>query len=297
MITPDNVNERWYGQPGSGMRRVLEQLGGYDPDYQRVLWSTTKERKEVWHRCTGGAREWILSEVYPGREWRDRFMAATIFVPDLLGLTSEMPWAVNGRRNAVNAPNAAAFTAANEIGGGLSLNVIAGGSDDDYTAIHWGGNYPVMLRKSPHYHCTLSPEQTTQVAFMAGLVDSSRSTGTDAFGLPKNAVIFHFDTDIDTVPHYIIRSNGVDVINVAAAATPTAEAHVGVHIQTSEDGEYIRFIFGGSVVVDWVDVSGAAYADLRAARLQPIFTAVNRAAGQLRQLHLHDFRLIEDRGF
>jgi len=296
MITPDSVSERWYGQPGSSMRRVLEQLGGYNPDYQRVLWSATKERKEVWHRCTGGTREWILSEVYPGREWRDRFMAATIFVPALLGLTSEMPWSINGRRNGGNDPDANAFTVANEIGGGLSLNVIAGGQDNDYTAMHWGGNYPIMLRKSPHYHCTLSPEQVTQVAFMAGLVDNTRPTGTNAFALPDNAIIFHIDTDVGAVPRYIIRSNGVNVTYVAGGA-PTAGAHVGVHIQTSEDGEHIRFIFGGSVVVDWVDISGAAYADLRAAQLQPIFTAVNRAAAQLRQLHLHDFRLIEDRGF
>lgn len=296
MITPDNVSERWYGQPGSGIRRMLEQLGGYDPDYQRVLWSAVKERKEVWHRCVGGTREWILSEVYPGREWRDRFMAATIFASAVLGLESEMPWSVNGRRNGAVAPNDNCFTPANEIGGGLSLNVIADGQDNDYTAIHWGGNYPIVLRKSPHYHCTLSPEQTTQVAFMAGLVDDSRSAGTNVFALPDNAIIFHFDTDVDTIPYYIIRSNGVNVTHVVGDA-PTAGQHIGVHIQTSDDGEHIRFLFGGSVVVDWVDISGAAYADLRAAQLQPIFTAVNRAADQLRQLHLHDFRLIEDRGF
>lgn len=262
----------------------------------QTRYNRIKNRSEWWHRCTSGDCEWVLSEVYPGREWHDRFMATTIFAAAVLGLESELPWSVNGRRNAVNAPNDAAFTAANEIGGGLSLNVIAGGQDNDYTAIHWGGNYPVMLRKSPHYHCTLSPMQTTQVAFMAGLVDDSRSTGTNAFAVPDNAIIFYFDTDVDTVPYYIIRSNGVNVTYVAGGA-PTAGAHVGVHIQSNNDGDKVRFIFGGSVVVDWVDVSGAAYADLRAAQLQPIFTTVNRAAAQLRQMHLHDFRLIEDRGF
>lgn len=259
-------------------------------------YNTNKSRTEFWHRCDDGDNEWILSEVYPGREWRDRFMVAPGFLAAILGLQTEIPWAVNGRRNGANAPDTNCFTAANEIGGGLSLNVIAGGQDNDYTAIHWGDNYPIMLRKSPHYHCALSPEQITSVAFMAGLTDNSRPTGTNAFALPDNAIIFHFDTDVDTVPYYIIRSNGVSVTHVAAT-TPTAGAHVGVHIQTNDNGDQIRFIFGGSIVVPWVDVSGAAYTDLRAAQLQPIFTAVNRDANQLRQLHLHDLRLIEDRGF
>lgn len=224
-------------------------------------------------------------------------MASTIFAAAVLGLESELPWSVNGRRNGANAPNDTAFTAANEIGGGLSLNVIAGGQDNDYTAIHWGDNYPAMLRMSPHYHCTLAPMQVTEVAFIAGLVDDSRPTGTNAFALPDNAIIFHFDTDVHTEPHYIIRSNGVNVTDVAAAATPAPGTHVGVHIQTNDAGDQIKFIFGGSIVVDWVDVSGAAYATLRAAQVQPIFTVVNRVADQLRQFHLHDFRLIMDRGF
>lgn len=262
-------------------------------------YNPTKTRSEWWYRCDDGDREYTLGEVYPGREWRDRFMSAPVFFPTLLGLQSELPWHVNGIGQAGGGvPDIGCFTPANEIGGGLSQNVEATGADNDYTAIHWGGNYPVLLRKSPHYHCALSPQQITEVAYLAGLVDSTRKTGTNAFGVPDNGVFFHFDTDVHTVPHFFIRSNSVNVTDVDGVL-PTAGAHIGVHIQTNDAGDKIRFIFGGSVVVDWVDVSGAAYAALRTAQLQPYFAVVNRRAPVtlIRELHLHDFRLIEDRGF
>jgi hypothetical protein len=78
---------------------------------------------------------------------------------------------------------------------------------------------------------------------------------------------------------------------------PAAGTHCGAHVQTQDDGEHIRFIFCDYVMGSWVDISSAAYAALRAAQLQPYFAVVNRAAGQLRQMHVHDFRLLMDRGF
>jgi len=262
----------------------------------RVIWNSAKERTEHWIRCAGGNREWILSEVYPGREWRDRFMASTIFAAAVLGLSSEMPWTVNGRRNGAVAPNDNCFTAANEIGGGLVINCLAGGQDNDYTAVHWGDNYPTILRTSPHWHSTQAIEQVTTMAVLAGLVDNTRATGTNAFALPDNGVFFYFDTDVDAFGHLVIRSGAVSVTDTAMI-TPVAGEHRGVNIQTANDGNYVRFIAQGTVVVDWVDISGAAYADLRAAQLQPYYAVVNRDADILRQFHLHDFRLIMDRGF
>lgn len=296
MTTPESANLRWYGQPGSRVRQVLAQLGGYDPDYNRVLWNATKQRTEWWNRCTGGTNEWVLWDVFPGRVWRDRFMAAGIFVAALLGFDSELPWSVNGRRGGAVAPDDSCFPPANEIGGGLNLTVVAGGQLGDYTAISWGGDYPVMLRKSPHYKITASPEQIVTCAMISGLVDSTIPSGTDDFDLPDNGVFFHFDTDIDALTHAIIRSGGVNVTNVTATP-PAAGTHASIHAQTSDDGEHIRFLFQGNVRVDWVDISGAAYADLRAAQLKPYIAVVSRSAGVLQEFHAHDFRLIMDRGF
>lgn len=259
-------------------------------------YNPAKDRWEWWARADAGDREWIFHNAFPARVWRDRFMVSPAFVAVALGLATEIPWSVNGRRNGANDPNAACFTPANEKGGGLVLNVVAGGQVGDYTAIHWGGNYPTILSTSPHWHIRYAWEQITLVASLHGLVDSSRSDAQAAFALPDNGIFVYYDTDVDNLVHYVIRSGGVSVTDVSCA-TPVAAAHRSVHMQTSDDGESVRLLEGGSAVMDWVDMSGAAYAGLRAAQLQPYIAVVNRAAAQLRQFHAHDSRLLMDRGF
>jgi len=269
----------------------------------RVIWNSAKERTEHWHRCAGGNRVWVLSEVYPGREWRDRFMVAPGFLAAILGYESELPWAVNGvidNTGATADPAAGNFVAANAIGGGLDMiagdTVGATGDSGDYTAIGWGNNYPTMLRTSPHFHNTFSPILLTTCFFFGGLVDNTRPAARAAFALPDNGVFVYYDTAVDNLVHLIIRSGGVSVTNITMAP-PAPAAHRGLYIQTSDNGELIRFIFHGSIAVDWVDVSGAAYAGLRAAQLQPYIAVGIRANNIQRHLHLHDFRLIMDRGF
>ena len=283
--------------PKLGIGR-LDNPTHYYSSALKTLWNPTKTRKENWHRCAEGTYEWVLDEVYPGREWRDRFVSPTIFAAGVLGLQSEMPWAVNGRRGGAVAPNDNCFTEANEIGGGMVLTVLAAGADNDYTAMHWGDNYPTMLRKSPHYHLTFSPQQVTEMGFLIGLVDDSRSAGTADFALPDNGVFIYLDTDVNAFAHCVIRSNGVSVTDISCIA-PTAGEHRSLYIQIADDGENIKFICQGSILLDWVDVSGAAYAVLRAAQLQPYMSVINRAAPAtpIREFHVHDFRLIMDRGF
>ena len=214
----------------------------------------------------------------------------------LVGLLMELPWDVNGRVNGAVLPDSANFAAVGGIGGGLNMKAIAGGQDNDYVAIHWGDNYPAKCSYSPHLKMTISPEQITAVVHMFGLVDNTRSTGTNAYALPDNCIIFSFDTDVDANAHVIIRSNGVNVSDTNLGA-PVAGATAGVHIVVSDDGEHVTFIKGGTIAVSEVDISGAAYANLRAAQLQPYSVVANRAAAQLREHHMRDFRLIMDRGF
>lgn len=283
--------------PKLGIGR-LDNPTHYYSSAWRILWNSNKQRVEQWRQReeAGSDRAWVLDEVYPGRQWRDRFVAGSVFVVALLGLTSELPWHVNGRRAAVNAPDDNCFTPANELGGGLSVNVIAGGQANDYTAIHWGGNYPVLLRTSPHFHLVVSLEQITTVGFINGLVDNTRSTGTNAFALPDNGVFLYRDTDIDTAGRLIIRSNGVSVTSTVVAADAIAGAHQNIYIVVDDDGEQVKVVMNGNIAIDWVDISGAAYADLRAAHLQPYQAIINRDSNILRQSHMHDFRLIMDRG-
>lgn len=272
-----------------------------DDDKVKEVYNSTKGRWERWVRGSGGDNVWILFDAQPARVWRERFMGHPVSISHgpgagLIGILMELPWNVNGRVNGGNLPDSANFAATNEIGGGLNMKAIAGGQDNDYVAIHWGDNYPTKCSKSPHCKATLSPVQTTFVAHMCGLVDVSRSQGVAAYALPDNGIFVSFDTDIDGNAHAIIRSNGVNQTDQSLGA-PTPGAHLGVHTVVSDDGEGVEFIVGDTVVVAEVDISGAVYDDLRAAQLQPYSVVVNRAAAQLREHHMHDFRMIMDKGF
>ena len=259
-----------------------------------VKWTfnAAKGRWEWWAKEAAGDEEWVLHHALPARCWKDNFAVNPEFH---MGLQTEIAWAVNGRANGANDPGASCFAAANEVGGGLNMSPLAGGQAGDYTAIHWGGNYPTLLHHSPHVHCAVGLQQVTDVAVLTGLVDNTRATEQEFFGLPDNGVFLYYDTNVDNSVHYVIQSGGISVTNVTGPS-PSPATPIAGNYQVSDDGESVRFIFSGSVVVDWVDVSGAAYAALRAAQLQPYMAIVSRAALQLRELHVYDFRMVMDRG-
>jgi len=261
-----------------------------------ILYNTVKGRIEFWNREPLNDT-WILKYAFPARVWEDRFVSAPMFVPSILGLHSQIPWTVNGRKGGASAPADACFTAANDIGGGFSINVVAaGGAINDYTAVHWGDNYPVILEKSPHFTITLSRQQLTDVATLNGLVDNTRSASTANFALPDNGIFCYYDTAIDNYKHYIIRSGGINVIDIQA--TPeVAGTPVSCYTQASDDGLSVRFIENGVEILSFTDISGADYTDLRAAQLQPYCMVLDRKGGELKQVHINDFRLIMDSGF
>lgn len=280
----------------ANIRRLNNPRHCFSSDNE-LRWNPRKARTEHWTRSPNGTHEWLLDEVYPGREYRGRFVAYAIFVPAILGLHTELGWAVNGRHGGAVDPDATCFTAANELGGGLSLNVTAaGGQDNDYTAIHWGGNYPILLRASPHWSSIHALQQITTCGFLIGLVDNTRAAGTAAFALPDNGIFMYYDTDVDNIVRHVIRSNGVSVTNIASPIVPVVGTHRLANIQTNDNGTAIKFIVDGSVRVNWVDISGAAYAALRAAQLQPYYCVIGRDPNILRQLHVHDFQLLMDDG-
>jgi len=267
----------------------------YGSNVKRI-YNTTKGRVEWWHLCQGITGQWVLWDALPARVFRERFITAVDFVPSILGLNMEQSWVVNGRKNGAVAPDDTCFDPANEIGGGLIIGVPAGGQDNDYTAVHWGGNYPIINSISPHFHSICSIQQTTSIAHMCGLVDSSKSTGTNAFAYPDNCIWLAIDTDVDNSAHFIIRSGGVERYN-ASIGVPVATQRYGMCFNISDDGNSVTCHFDGETIASGLDISGAEYADLRAAQLQPYFVVVSRAPNTARQAYLHDFRLIIDAGF
>jgi len=254
-------------------------------------YNSTKCRVEEYVRSQEGNNEYLLEKVFPGRLFNDNFPSSIYAAGVLVG---QQCWNINGRRNGANLPNASCFASANEAGGGLNMQAIAGGQDNDYTAIHFGDNYITLLSQSPHLYLIGEPVEITNVAHLGGLVDNTRPSDTNAFALPDNCILIMDDTDVDGNLHFIVRSNGVNQTDENLGAL--AAQHFEGYIVVSDDGEGVKCILGGTEVVGEVDISGAAYADLRAARLQPYFAVVNRAAAQLRQFHLHDFRMIMDAG-
>ena len=259
----------------------------------KIIHNTTKSRMETWKKS---GSYWYLWDVAPGRVWRERFMGDPIIAAAVLGLDMELPWQFNGRRNGAVDPDATCFNPANEIGGGLSMDVVAGGQDNDYTAIHWGDNYPTDCSYSPHMKVNCALVQITNVAHLCGLVDSTRPAANAAFAYPDNGIYFLFDTDNDNDAHLIIRSGGADQSDTNLGNI-IAGTHYSICMRVHDDGETISAFLDDVLVLDSLDISGVAYAGLRAAQLQPYFATVNRAAAQLRQSHLHDFRLVMDAGF
>lgn len=260
-------------------------------DNVKLVYNETKDRLEWWHRCASGDREWILNDVYPGRVWEDSFINATGFLATILGFASELTWGVNGRRGGAVAPNVSNFVAANEIGGGIDMLALTGGNNDDYTAIHWGGNYPTTVSRSPHLKTMIDFEDTTDVAYVVGLVDDTRSTGTNAFALPDNGIYCMIDTATygDNHVHSIVRDGGADLHDTDLGSPPVPHS-TGI-IRINDAGDELTVILNGTIVDTY---SGT----LPTEQLQPYFMDLTRDSGTPnKNYHLHDFRLIMDRGF
>ena len=247
--------------------------------------SISRTREEVWSLV--GDDVWILVDAIEAFVLSDSFIAPAVLIPGLLGLNSQIPWAVNGRANGAVAPAEANFVAANDIGGGLILRVLAGGQDNDYTAIHFGNNYPLALSEFPQVCMTVDFEAVADVGYFTGMADDSRATGTNVFVLPDNCVAFYMDTDTgDNHIHCIIRSGGAYLLNEDLGPAPPGNSY-GCIRRNPVDNK-IEFILRGVIVAEYDDL------DFPTDQLQPYAAVIGRAAGLAANadLHIHGMKLI-----
>lgn len=240
----------------------------YCNEYSKLTYNHTLGRQEKWVRTAEGG-EFLLFDAVPGINLQDNFISANIIAPALLGLNSSLSWAVNGVSAGVGVDENN-FVAHNVIGGGLKIIVESGGNDNDYSAMHFGSNYPISMSRYPSVTTMIDFSDDEDVAYIAGLVDDSRSDGTAAFALPDNGVFFYLDTDTgDSNVKCVVRIGGVTVDEQSLGPAPPGVS-CG-NIRRNLITGYIEFILLGNVVHTYTGV-------LPTDQLQPYVAVVGRAA-------------------
>jgi len=219
-------------------------------------YNETKDRMEIWEKSYNHTGEWVLRDAVPS----------------------------------VDQTN---FTAANEVGGGLILGVNAGGNDDDYTAIHFNGNYPLTVATSFHIKAIVELVDNADVGYLVGVCcANNKPTGTNAFGIPDNFMGFRLDTDAvdgygDDHVRTVVRSGGVDQHTTDLGAAPPG--HSEGHININDAGDTVTFILNGVAVA-------SHNTGLPVCQMQPYACVIGRGAALVdrKELHLHDMELIMD---
>jgi len=256
-------------------------------------YNETKDRMEIWEKSYNHTGEWVLVDAVPSVTMRELFVGPTILAPTILGLNLNLAWAVNGRRGGAVAVDQTNFTAANVVGGGLVLGVNAGGADDDYTAMHFQGNYPLTVATSFRIKAIVELVDDVQVGYLIGVCcAANKPTGTNAFTIPDNFLGFRLDTDAvdgfgDNHLRTIVRSVGVDQHVTDLGAAPAG--HNEGHITINDAGDTVTFILNGVAVA-------SHNTGLPVCQLQPYAAIIGRGAalGDRKELHMHDMELIMD---
>lgn len=255
------------------------------------VFNPTKNRYELWLLCSGGPGS-VLYDAYPARVLREHFIAGPILAPTLLGLSMEMEWSINGLRGGIANLAVDNFPPLNDIGGGINLCVVAaGGLDGDYTALHWGGNFPTTRLQSPTIHVVAEFTALTGAAHMIGLVDATRPDGAAAFALPDNGVFVYVDTALygNDHLHYIVRAGGVNTLDLDLGTPPVGESCGTLYF--SDDGNTVYLVLNGVVVSTFSGV-------LPNVQMQPYAAVVARGAPLANKCqYLRDFWFIMDLSF
>jgi len=248
------------------------------------VWNDTNQRREIWHRCGRGDRDWVLLHAWPCRKILESFIGPLQAFAGLVGLQLDNSWACNGDP----APAAGNFIDANGIGGGLILRCL-GAAVDDWIAFHTGANYPVTIEQSPHLHATLGLIDITGVYGLVGLVGAvGLETGNGAaWTRPDDGIWIEYDTDIDTQMRFVTRRDGVESsTNIGVLVTD----HPSFNMRVNDAGTQVEAIFNGTIVATHIT-------NLPTIQLKPLFMEGSRAGGAVtKEYHCHDFRLIFDHG-
>jgi len=250
-----------HNKGGAGSRRPA----GY-------VWNPNKTRMELWVPCSSDPSRSILRRAHPGRNWTESFVAPVVIAPGTLGLVMERMWAINGRKGGAVSPDQANYINTGEVSGGIYMRVLsAGGQAGDYNAIHWDGSYAISVSKSPHLHASVDFVNNADVAYIAGIVDNTKSAGTNAFALPNNGIYFILDTQTygDANVRFVVRLAGADayVVNLGPAPVGYSSGYIFV-----DDG-------GTTVYAELNGVPIGSYGTLPAQQMTPYAAIVNRGVG------------------
>lgn len=248
----------------------------------KYVYNRTKDRREIWHRCARGDKEWVLYDARPARMFKESFIGPVQFFPAFVGILLDRAWSANGNP----APAAGNFVAVNEIGGGLILRCL-GANIDDWIALHTGGNYPVTIAQSPHAHLTADIVNTEDIYMLAGLVGAANLETGDgaAWTVPDDGIWVEYDTSVDTNMRFVTRKDGVST-TTSIGAPPAG--HSSVNIRVNDAGDEVVAILNGTIAATHTT-------HLPTEQLKHLAIVGCRVAAQ-KDLHLHDFRLIFDHG-
>jgi len=248
------------------------------------VWNNTKQRREIWHRCSRGDRDWVLYHAWPARKILESFTGPVQAFAGFVGVQLDNSWSTNGNP----APAAGNFVVANEIGGGLILRSL-GANPDDWVAMHTGGNYPVTIEQSPHAHCIADIVDTAGVYLLVGLVgaDGLEIGNGAAWTTPDDGIWVEYDTDVDTNMRFITRKDGVQT-STSLGAPPAG--HSSVNIRVNDAGTQVEAVLNGTIMATHTT-------NLPTKQLKSLSMMGSRAGGAVnKDIHLHDFRLIFDHG-
>lgn len=242
------------------------------------IWNDTKQRQEIWHRCSAGDREWVLYNATPCRDILENFIGPNQAFVGFVGLQLQKTWDCNGNP----APAAGNFVAANEIGGGLTLRGLGAGIDD-WIAMHTGPNYPFTIADDPNLHIKVGSLDTTDVYMLLGLVgsDNLETANGAAWTVPDDGIWVEYDSAVDTNFRFITRRD--------AAQTSTSLGTIG---------DSIFFFRITSTIAELVNngtILASHTTHLPADQLKPIMMVGSRAA-VVKDYTLADFRLLFDHG-
>lgn len=263
-----------------------------DPDKSliKVVYNWRKRRRETWQR-KAISHEWVLWDVTPGRNWKESFVGPVQFVPAILGLFLDRAWDTSGNP----APAAGNFVAlgayGGEVGGGMVLRCL-GVADNDWISFHMGNNYPVTIGKSPHIKLTADLIDTDELYFLAGLVGISNleTANGNPWTIPDDGIWVEYDTDVDNQLHFVTSNGGTRT--QTPLGTPPIE-HTSMILSVKDDCDEVEAIMNNYKVAS--HTTNLPDVDTQLKALMMLGTRVD-AGGVQKDIHVHDLRLIFDRG-
>ncbi|MCW4049510.1 MAG: hypothetical protein NWE89_07205 [Candidatus Bathyarchaeota archaeon] len=249
----------------------------------RIFWNPTKNRQEKYFRCQHGDREWFLRDALPARVWEESFIGRPHFRVATFGVGLDREWDTNGD----GAPAAGNFASANELGGGLILRT--DGGLNDWLALHTGDQYPTAVSVSPHFNLRTELVDITDVFFLLGLVSvTNLETGNNQpWATPDDGMWLEYDTAVDGNLRFVTRSGAVETSTSIGAPTV---GHVRVNIVVNDAHDEAGLLMKGTI-----QATHDTHLPGDDVKLKPIFMVGTRET-ETKDLHLHDFRLIFDRG-